>query len=89
MQRVDRPKYVQHLMMNSDWNDASTRLVNIIINQKGCVYICGDGNKMARDVQETIAELLGKALVGTSKSGQEYLEAMKSEGRFLMDIWTS
>jgi sulfite reductase alpha subunit-like flavoprotein len=63
--------------------------MDIILIQKGVVYICGDGNKMARDVQHVISELLGARLAGTGVSGEAYLQDMKSKGRLLMDIWTS
>lgn len=86
LNQPNRPKYVQHLMT---LNECSARLMDIIVIQKGVVYICGDGNKMARDVQDVISELLGARLAGTGVSGGVYLEEMKSKGRLLMDIWTS
>ena len=63
------------------------------------VYVCGDGNHMGRDVQATIAKLISPHLqTATSTTtttttnetdiGKSYLEEMKSEGRFLMDIWS-
>ena len=85
--------YVQNLM-----TDESERLVDTIIHGNGIVYVCGDGNHMGRDVQATIAKLISPHLqTATSTTttttnetdiGKSYLEEMKSEGRFLMDIWS-
>jgi len=80
--------YVQNLM-----TDHSERLVDTIIHGGGIVYVCGDGNHMGRDVQATIAKLIGphlkvKTATDELETGKAYLEVMKSEGRFLMDIWS-
>lgn len=77
-------KYVQHIMMND--SDCSSRLVDTILNKNGRVYICGDGNNMAKDVQQAIADLLGPHIEG--QDGKVYIDNMKEEGRFLLDIWS-
>jgi len=85
-----KKEYVQNLM-----TDHSERLVDTIIHGNGCVYVCGDGNHMARDVQATIAKLIGPHLKMKTATrtdqleiGKAYIEVMKNEGRFLMDIWS-
>jgi sulfite reductase alpha subunit-like flavoprotein len=83
--------YVQNLM-----TDDSERLVDTIIHGNGIVYVCGDGNHMGRDVQATISKLISPHLqtatsittTNETDIGKSYLEEMKSEGRFLMDIWS-
>ncbi len=87
-----KKEYVQDLMKNEK---TAERLVETLLNGNGRVYVCGDGNHMGRDVQTAIAELLGPTLVsleGTTASpeavGKEYVEKMKREGRFLLDIWS-
>jgi len=40
-------------------------------------YVCGDKEKMAKDVEEVLVEILG----------QEYLEVLKEEGRYLRDVY--
>jgi sulfite reductase alpha subunit-like flavoprotein len=90
-------EYVQDLMIGNA--ETSNRLVDTLLNQNGRVYVCGDGNHMGRDVQATIAKLLGPRLVsseGAASSasaspeeiGKEYVEGMKRDGRFLLDIWS-
>lgn len=73
-------EYVQDLMKKQE---TSERLADTILNQNGRVYVCGDGNHMGRDVQAAIAELLTPHV-----DGKEYVETMKREGRFLLDIWS-
>ena len=85
---ADRPRYVQHLMQKDE--AVSSRLLDVILNHNGHVYVCGDGNQMAKDVQRVIAGLIRDRLGddGTTDSGKTYLNNMKTTGRFLMDIWT-
>ena len=71
-----KEKYVQDVM------DAS--LVDWIVHQKAMVYVCGDGNAMAKDVQRKIVELLE----GSVENPLEYLDTMKKQHRFVMDIWS-
>ena len=89
----DDPKkrtYVQDMMKSHP--ECAKRVVDVILNMSGSVYICGDGNRMARGVQLVIAELLGKSLGGDESSyiekGFACIEEMKSKGRLLLDIWT-
>lgn len=79
-------QYVQDIMRTNA--ECGSRLVDIIVNKRGIVYICGDGNKMAKGVQGAIAELLGNKLGGGVDAGKAYIEELKSKGRFLLDIWS-
>jgi sulfite reductase alpha subunit-like flavoprotein len=78
-------RYVQHVMRQSE---NSTRLVDLILRQRAHVYLCGDGNSMAKDVQAAFVEILGQQLPGSVEEAKLYLERMKQERRFLMDIWS-
>jgi sulfite reductase alpha subunit-like flavoprotein len=80
--------YVQDIMKNNP--ECSKHLVETIVNGNGRVYICGDGNRMARDVQNVLAELIGTHIDSTKieEHGKSYIENMKNEGRFLLDIWS-
>jgi sulfite reductase alpha subunit-like flavoprotein len=79
-------QYVQDVMLTNV--ECGSRLVDILVNKRGIVYVCGDGNKMAKDVQGAIAELLGNKLGGGVDAGKAYIEELKSKGRFLLDIWS-
>jgi sulfite reductase alpha subunit-like flavoprotein len=97
---VKRSGYVQDIMRNDP--DCRSRLINLILKDNASVYVCGDGNAMARDVQAAIVDLLTVGLEeNTSKGDREketsssverakkYLENMKAQERFVLDIWTS
>jgi len=84
-------KYVQHVMLRED---IGKRLVQSVTKENGCVYICGDGNHMGKDVQEAFITLLIR--YGSLECSDEekeaaartYLETLKTEKRFLLDIWS-
>ena len=87
--RDEKKQYVQDLMRSED---ASQRLVHLITKENGVIYICGDGNSMARDVQNTLAEVFTVSNDGNGNRdtnvGREYIEKLKREGRLLLDIWS-
>jgi len=82
--RGENKTYVQDLMQNDEF--CRTNLVHQVLENNASIYLCGDGNKMAKDVQGGILEILSTKL-GIEK-GQKYFEAMKQSGRFVMDIWS-
>ena len=81
-----RRKYVQDLMLKDE--ECAARLQSLILEKNASVYICGDGNAMAKDVQCALTEIIGKAS-GGEEGGKKYVEKMKLEKRYLVDIWTS
>jgi sulfite reductase alpha subunit-like flavoprotein len=82
-------KYVQDIMLVDE--ACGQRLVDLIVDQDAAVYVCGDGNAMAKDVQAAIVELLSSLRFhedGGIDHAKNYLEEMKKKRRFLMDIWS-
>jgi sulfite reductase alpha subunit-like flavoprotein len=77
--RDGNKQYVQDLMDKS--------MVKAILDKQASVYVCGDGNAMAKDVQAKIVSLLTVRL-GDEDTATKYLETMKSRHRFVMDIWS-
>lgn len=82
----NRRKYVQDLMLKD--TECAARLQTLILEKKASVYICGDGNAMAKDVQGALTEIIGQRS-GGQDGGKKYVEQMKLEKRYLVDIWTS
>jgi len=74
-----KKQYVQDLL--------SDKTMDLIVHQDASVYICGDGNHMAKDVQAKLVELLAKAKSGVDDP-EGYLRKMKEQQRFVMDIWS-
>jgi len=66
------------------------RVRSMILDQKASVYVCGDGNAMAKDVQKALVEILSESLEGDNKlaQGEAQLSAMKASNKFVMDIWS-
>ncbi len=67
-------------------------MINMIINESAAVYICGDGNAMAKDVQQALIGMLAEhQFSGDTDSLQKakiYLEDMKRRNKMLLDIWS-
>jgi sulfite reductase alpha subunit-like flavoprotein len=83
--RDGKKEYVQDVM-KSDKN--AERLAKLILEETAAVYVCGDGNAMAKDVKEAIVVLLSSRLDGGVDEAKAYLETMKTDKRFLLDIWS-
>lgn len=85
----NRRKYVQDMMRLDD--KCARRLQTLILEKNASVYVCGDGNAMAKDVQSALTDLLSKRLQndGGEEAAKKYIDKMKSEKRYLQDIWTS
>ena len=51
------------------------------------IYVCGDAQKMAKDVEVTIINLIAKELKCDNKKALEYLKMLKKEKRYLLDVY--
>ncbi|XP_037654935.1 methionine synthase reductase isoform X3 [Choloepus didactylus] len=66
----------------------SKQVARILLHENGYIYVCGDAKNMAKDVNDTLVEIISK------ETGIEKLEAMKTlatlkeEKRYLQDIWS-
>ncbi|XP_064452947.1 methionine synthase reductase isoform X4 [Mirounga angustirostris] len=60
-------KYVQdNIRLHSE------QVARLLLHERGCIYICGDAKNMAKDVSDTLVEIISK------EAGVEKLEAMKT-----------
>lgn len=50
-------------------------------------YICGDKNYMAKDVQESLKEIITSEGGITAEKAEEYLKKLKKERRLLLDVY--
>lgn len=50
-------------------------------------YICGDKNYMAKDVQETLKEIIANEGGITPEKAEEYFKKLKKERRILLDVY--
>jgi cytochrome P450/NADPH-cytochrome P450 reductase len=90
-----KKQYVQDIMKSN--SECAKHLVEAIVDGNGRVYICGDGNRMAHDVQHALSEFIGNHIIDPAdknnssavlEQGNKYIESMKKNGRFFLDIWS-
>jgi sulfite reductase (NADPH) flavoprotein alpha-component len=73
--------YVQHKMMQHgaeffEW-----------LNAGSYVYVCGTKDPMSIDVEKTLLQIIEKFGNKTNEQAQQYLTAMKEEGRYMKDVY--
>ncbi|XP_024135825.1 methionine synthase reductase isoform X2 [Oryzias melastigma] len=76
------PKYVQHnLLLHRQ------QVANILLRQSGCFYVCGDAKNMAKDVNETLMEIIKTELHVDQLEAMKKLAELREKKRYLQDIW--
>lgn len=74
--------YVQHLM-----RDDARHLIPLL--EKGAhLYICGDGSKMAPDVEATLQQAYAEIHGKSAQEAADWLDQLQQEGRYAKDVWT-
>jgi NADPH-ferrihemoprotein reductase len=77
--------YVQHLIQEN-----AAKLADLICKQGASIYICGDANHMAKDVEQVlIDDILVRCGGMTKEMAQRKLEEMEKSDKYLKDVWTS
>lgn len=73
--------YVQHLMKEN------TNEIIRLLGNNGKLYICGDGSRMAPDVEACLKEAYQEIHAVSKQEAQKWLEQLQSEGRYAKDVW--
>ena len=79
----DRPEkvYVQHKM-----EENATELWSWL--EKGAhFYVCGDASRMAKDVNDTLINIISTQGKMTQEQAEEYLSALKKDKRYQRDVY--
>nr|XP_046226981.1 methionine synthase reductase isoform X2 [Scatophagus argus] len=77
-----RCRYVQHnLLLNS------RHVTDILLRQSGRLYVCGDAKNMAKDVNDTLMEMIKTELQVDQLEAMKKLAQLREEKRYLQDIW--
>merc|ERR1712176_106312 len=80
----DKKVYVQHLMKEN-----SAMLAQLILYENAHVFVCGDASRMAKDVENTIQEIVAlHSKMGLSESAK-FIAKLKGESRYCIDVWSS
>src|SRR5690606_10839635 len=77
----DQKVYVQHKML-----EHSKELFEWIDNG-AYFYVCGDKDHMAKDVNEALLTLIEKVGGMDREAAENYLKEMKTQGRYLRDVY--
>lgn len=78
---TDERVYVQHRML-----EHSQELYHWL-EEGAIIYVCGDKNKMARDVENTLFEIIEKEGGGTREQAEDYLNELKQKKRYQRDVY--
>lgn len=73
--------YVQHLMK------ANSEEIIRLLDQGGGLYICGDGSRMAPDVEACLQEAYQEVHAVSKQEAQKWLEKLQNDGRYAKDVW--
>jgi sulfite reductase (NADPH) flavoprotein alpha-component len=74
-------RYVQHVM--------AERAAELYawLEEGAVVYVCGDAERMAPDVDAELARIIGAESGAGPEAGAERLHALRREGRYLRDVY--
>ncbi|MGF7050686.1 cytochrome P450/NADPH-cytochrome P450 reductase [Paenibacillus sp. DS2015] len=78
----DEKTYVQHLM-----NKKKEELIDIL-DHNGRLYLCGDGSKMAPDVEKTLEEAYQEVHHVDQQAAKAWLDGLQNNGRYAKDVWS-
>ncbi len=78
---TDQKVYVQHKILEN-----SKELYNWLENG-GYFYICGDKDRMAKDVHNTLIEVIAKEGLMSDEAAEAYLNDLKKQGRYQRDVY--
>jgi methionine synthase reductase len=75
--------YVTHKL-----REKGAELAHSVLNEGGYIYICGDGNRMAKDVYTAVSEILKLHGKLSEQQAEDTLDEMKLRRRYVTDIWS-
>nr|WP_268870660.1 sulfite reductase subunit alpha [Bacillus sp. 1NLA3E] len=78
---TDQKVYVQHKILEN-----SKELFSSLENG-GYFYICGDKERMAKDVHNTLIEVIAKEGSMSQEEAEAYLNDLKKQGRYQRDVY--
>lgn len=66
----------------------SSKLLIDIFDNGGILYVCGDGSKMAPDVEATLIQAYGEVHNVDEQQSKQWLDRLQNEGRYAKDVWS-
>ena len=74
--------YVQDLIEGN-----AADVCELLLDKNGHVYVCGDGQSMARDVHAALATAMMMKTKVTAEEAEEKLKELAKEGKYTREIW--
>jgi len=74
--------YVQHKM-----SEAKKAIWEALSDKGGFFYICGDARQMAKDVHQTLQQIIMECGGKTSEEAEKFIENLQKTNRYLTDVW--
>ncbi|KAL2085388.1 hypothetical protein ACEWY4_018708 [Coilia grayii] len=76
------PRYVQHgLLLHAK------EVTSALLKDGGCLYVCGDAKNMAKDVNDTLIDMITEETRVDKLQAMKTLASLREEKRYLQDIW--
>ncbi|KAL1006644.1 hypothetical protein UPYG_G00074840 [Umbra pygmaea] len=76
------PRYVQHNLLLH-----AKAITDLLIKDTGYLYVCGDAKNMAKDVNDTLMEIVAAELRLDKLDAMKRLAVLREEKRYLQDVW--
>ncbi|WP_338776959.1 cytochrome P450 [Metabacillus sp. FJAT-52054] len=74
--------YVQQLI-----KEHASKLIALLLEKNGHLYICGDGSKMAPNVEGALKESYQAVKNASEEEAAAWLADLHQQGRFAKDVW--
>lgn len=76
-------KYVQDNLQRH-----SQQVARTLLQEDGYIYVCGDAKNMAKDVHDTLVEIISKEARVDRLEAVKTLASLKQASRYLQDVWS-
>ncbi|XP_052015742.1 methionine synthase reductase [Apodemus sylvaticus] len=76
-------KYVQDNLQRH-----SQQVARTLLQEDGYIYVCGDAKNMAKDVHDTLVEIISKEAGVDRLEAVKILATLKQGNRYLQDVWS-
>lgn len=77
----DEKIYVQHKLIEN------SKDIWKWIEEGAFIYVCGDAKQMAKDVNETLLQIIEKEGTLSKENAQLYIKQLRKQKRYLMDVY--
>eukprot|EP00892_Ulva_mutabilis_P009896 jgi/Ulvmu1/7279/UM035_0067.1 len=80
---TDKKVYVQDLM-----KEVGAELCSALLEDGACVFVCGDGAQMAKDVHHCLENILVQhGACESSSAADSFMKDLATQKRYLKDVW--